>query len=242
MNWWLPILLAAVMALSSWIGELPTARRVQRTSGNDVLSVAFGDAKVTIGRAMIQKADSYFHGGVDDHGAQRRHSSFDPWRWINERVQAPHVHRHLEGERAVELIPWLWAAVKANPRDTDAWTSAWYIAGRQMKNWPLACRIAAEGMRQNPQALDIACVLARGFKECDPQQAEAQFRSARKLAIEKCGGRLSRLDERDGEAFLEILNYLSTYESDKAALQRLLNEARQVNPRHAVVDHLERLL
>lgn len=56
------------------------------------------------------------------------------------------------------------------------------------------------------------------------------------------GGRLSRLDERDGEAFLEILNYLSTYESDKAALQRLLNEARQVNPRHAVVDHLERLL
>ncbi len=59
----------------------------------------------------------------DEHGHDPD-SSCDPWAWINERIRAPEVERHLEGEKAVELMPWFWASVKANPHNIEAWTTA----------------------------------------------------------------------------------------------------------------------
>ena len=36
-------------------------------------------------------------------------------------------------------MPWLWAAVSADPRNVDAWTTAWYAARSIMKDasWKL---------------------------------------------------------------------------------------------------------
>ena len=118
----------------------------QIASGEGVLAVAFGDARAVLGKAMVRRADSYFHGGIDmdchaSHGEEHAHEhgegcgcgecahghdghgdpeAFDPWAWINSRVRAPRVHRHLAGKDTVELIPWLWASVAASPHDIDA--------------------------------------------------------------------------------------------------------------------------
>lgn len=278
------VLLSAIVAatLAVVIGRMPPAARPQLVSGEDVLSVAFGDAKATICRAMVQKADSYFHGGVDmecschhDHHDGERHEGHheahahehpespssnascsmprvscipDPWRWINSHIRAPEVERHLEGARAVELIPWLWAAVKASPHDTDVWTTAWYIAAYQMKDDSLALHIAKEGLIKNPSSLEVACVLGRSYRAkgtCDHGRAEKTFRDARNLALEKSGGDPSRLNEHDQASFLEILHYLSMFETERrssSALKKLLDEAKSVNPRHALTLDIERRL
>jgi len=158
-----------ILALLAVLAHVGTERLPQHASGGDVLSVAFGDAKAVLSRAMIEKADSYFHGGVgrdpcvrDDHdhsSADDPHSSpftphfsFDPWRWVNAGVRVPQKHRHLQGAESVEMLPWLWASVKSDPHNEEAWEAAWYTAAHVMKDDPLAGRILDEGLARNPQS------------------------------------------------------------------------------------------
>lgn len=63
--------LAVMVALAFDIAHIPTSRLPQAVQGSDVLSVVFGDAKKVISAAMLQKADSYFHGG-GGHGCRSR--------------------------------------------------------------------------------------------------------------------------------------------------------------------------
>ena len=195
----------------------------QVVRGEGALAVAFGDAREVLGRALVQKADSYFHGGIDmdchvSHEAEREHHDelhdehehhhgegcgceecsggheehlhgqkpFDPWAWINSRVRAPQEHRHLDGKKSVELIPWLWASVAADPHNIEAWTTAAYVAGDMMKDANLARRIVAAGQAKNPKSVRLRFYegrvrYARG--KGDLASARAAFASARDLAV-----------------------------------------------------------
>ena len=126
---------AGVVAVA--LAFVPADRLPQVAKGGDALSVAFADAKETISAAMVQKADSYFHGGIDmdchaahGHGHEQEPdhdechhghcnppemAGLDPWRWINSHVRAPERHVHLDGEKSAETLPWFWAAVRADP-------------------------------------------------------------------------------------------------------------------------------
>ena len=184
---------ALVVAFAWFLGRMPTDALPQRVSGGDALSVAFGGAKAAIGQAMYRKADSYFHGGIDGDcphcgpaPASRAPDSRapDPWRWINDRIRAPGVHTHLDGERAVELMPWLWASVRANPRDAEVWTSAMYVAERMLKDDALVRRILDEAKAKNPESAEIA--FAEGkflYKQGagDVSAAKAAFERAKAL-------------------------------------------------------------
>lgn len=90
-------------------------------------------------------------------------NSLDIWRWINAHIRAPQIERHLEGAQAVELIPILWASVRADPNNADAWTTAWYIAEKTMKDADLGLRIIREGERMNPTSVAIALTLGRAL-------------------------------------------------------------------------------
>lgn len=211
----------------------------QVVRGDGALAVAFGDAREVLGRAMVQKADSYFHGGIDidcheAHGDEHRHheadaerhhdgeeasdvheehgASFDPWRWINSRVRAPRVHQHLEGEKSVELIPWLWASVTADPYNIDAWTTAAYVAGDMMKDRELALRIISEGEARNPGSALLRyyrgrVLYARG--KGDVAAAKSAFAAARDMALLKCGGHLEKLSEEDRRAYDFSTNFIA---------------------------------
>lgn len=190
------VLLAGLCVL---LARMPAEELPQRVSGDDALSVAFGGAKEAIGQAMFRKADSYFHGGIDMDCPHDNHhdedscescvlqsnNSFpDPWRWINDRVRAPDVHTHLDGEKAVELIPWLWASVKANPRNAEVWTSAMYVAEKMLKDDALVRRILDEAKAKNPGNAEIA--FAEGkflYKQGkgDVPAAKAAFERAKAL-------------------------------------------------------------
>ena len=215
---------AASVALAAFIAGIPAERLPQAVRGDGALAVAFGDARSAISAAMVRKADGYFHGGIEaecGHLGKHRHGGgephcgedcgghgdahgggapFDPWAWINSHVRAPDVHRHLDGRDAVEMLPWFWASVKADPHNIDAWTTAWYIAHNMMKDETLSKRVIDEAAAINPESVEIALYAGRQLYDTanpDLDAAERAFKAARDLAISKCGGDLSKLS--DGE-------------------------------------------
>ena len=245
--------------LALTLARIERSRMPQVVRGDDALSVAFGDAKSTISAAMVQKADSYFHGGIDmeckahhhhhhdhdhdqssnplnpqpaTHNPQPSTHTFDPWGWINQHVRAPEKHVHLEGRQSVELLPWFWASVKADPHNIDAWTTVWYIADSQMKDAALARRILDEAKAKNPESLEIAWTEARfvyhGGKG-DVAAATRLLEEARRMGKRKCGGRLADLSSHEVEAYCGILDYLSKIYAErgaKEAIRPLIDEAR----------------
>lgn len=209
----------------------------QVVRGDGALAVAFGDARAVLGRAMVQKADSYFHGGIDmdcheahgdehhhgDHDEHEEHkehgASFDPWRWINSHVRAPREHKHLEGKKSVELIPWLWASVTADPHNIDAWTTAAYVAGEMMKDRELALRIISEGESRNPGSARLRYYRGRVLYEHgkgDVALAKSTFAAARDMALLKCGGRLEKLPEEERFAYVFSTNFIAGIERREA--------------------------
>lgn len=247
------VVVLALVAVLAQYGAQHGDAMPQAVSGDDVLSVAFGDAKETISRAMVHKADSYFHGGVDmecsmdheheqeecsehshhdcahdhhdedldDHAHEQARSgisSFDPWRWINTRIRAPEVDQHLDKDHIVEMMPWFWAAVKADPHNIEAWTTAFYMATNGMKDDSLAQEVLKEAKRANPDSLEI--LLAEGrylYKkgEGDVDAAEKVFLSIRDLALSRSGNDVEKLEENDRWMYKFSLNYLKDIEKKR---------------------------
>ena len=234
-------LVAALAAAGAMLGDAMP----QVSSGGDVLSVAFGDAKRAISLSMVQKADSYFHGGIDmecheahghhgedeggeGHGGEERREVSgdarggfrDPWRWINSRIRAPEVHRHLQGAEAIHTIPWLWASVRADPHNVDAWTTAWFLARNSVKDADLAWRIIEEGKAKNPGSLEILFYEARHVYDSgmgDAARAEGLFRHIVETALARCGGDESALSEDDAWMLKYSRSYLEDIAKKRAA-------------------------
>ena len=210
----------------------------QVVKGDGALAVAFGDARETISQAFVHKADSYFHGGIDmecdhleDHGHadhdddhedchdghghdEAPHGTFDPWRWINSHVRAPDVHRHLGGGEAVEMMPWFWASVKADPHNIEAWTTTWYIANNMIKDKGLALRVVAEGLEKNPD--DPELLICRGRTIYDNGRGEfAAAREAFSAAVASAGRMLQRVGSSD-EHILQIRDFAQAYLDEMA--------------------------
>ena len=270
----LPCFVVAVL-LALVLGRFGVARLPQVVQGDDALSVAFGDAKATISAAMVHKADSYFHGGIDmeckehhdhhdhhhddhDHDQSSNppipqssnppiaHShTFDLWGWINQQVRAPEKHVHLDGAKSVELMPWFWASVKADPHNIDAWTTAWYTANTMLKDRALARRILDEAKAKNPDSLEIAWTEARFVYQRgkgDVAAATRLLEEARRMGKRKCRGRLSELAPHEAEAFCNILGYLSKILYDRGERDRirpLFDEARATGADTPVVSEIE---
>lgn len=217
----------AVGAFAVVLAGTDPARLPQLVRGDDVMAVAFGGARETISLAMVHKADSYFHGGIDmecdelhEHECEHDHdhchghaeeSCSDPWQWIDSHVRAPEVHRHLEGGEAAEMMPWFWAAVRSDPHNAEAWSVAWYTASHMMKDPVLAARILAEAKAKNPDSIEIAFTEGRSLYDGgrgDIAAAKAAFERTRKLGDAKCGGDVKKLSPREEEAYRFAGNYL----------------------------------
>lgn len=167
-------------------------------------------------------------------------AGFDPWGWINARIRAPEIERHLEGNRTIEMMPWFWMAVKSDPHNVEAWSTAWYVASRMMKDDMLAFKIAEEGQRLNPKSIEMACVMGRTYRAkgtLDLAKSEVMFEESLKIGKEK-----EKMTDAETSSFCEALGYLSEYASrrkDRARLQRLLGEAKNLGLNHPVVQVIE---
>ena len=204
------------------------------------------------GHACPEAGDCPHHGHGHHEGDSESKADhgrlFDPWSWINGHVRAPEVDRHLGQEKAKEMLPWFWMAVRSNPHNTEAWTTAWFAAASLMKDSDLARKVAEEAYQANPDALDVLCILGRTYRLegiQDSEKAVAAFSELRRKGVLKCGGSLEKLSDSDKMSFLQALDYLSVYAADRRdlnELKSLLDEARRTEARHAVVDTILRRL
>jgi hypothetical protein len=175
-------------------------------------------------------------GHADETLGEKR---FDPWHWINSHIRAPEIERHLEGEKAVEMMPWFWAAVKSDPHNEEAWSTAWYVASRIMNDKPLALKIAEEGWRLNPSSMEIACAVGRSCRDketFDVERSERMFGLALDMGLGK-----KEMTEKEQFSFAEAISYLADgaqKRKDRNALARLLEKATLKTPCHPIVNSI----
>ena len=130
------------------------------------------------------------------------------------------------------MLPWFWAAVRADPHNVDAWTTAAYAAGSMMKDRALALRVIGEAKAKNPDSLEVALAEARMVYDAgkgDVAAAERLLESARAVGKKLCGGQLAALSSHDAETYCVVLDYLSKIcegRGDRAAIRVLADEAR----------------
>ena len=107
------------------------------------------------------------------------------------------------------MIPVLWASVRADPKNLDAWTTACYIANTTMKDRALAMRILDEGLRRNPDEPELLFTRGRlvldGGKG-DRSAARALMLRAMEVLKARCGGDDSKLEpgQRETKHHLEL--------------------------------------
>ena len=265
--------------------------RLQSPGGaQSVVALLFGGARTVLSDDMFERADLYFHGGVEHHhepGGERHgaetpveaatghHARFgslpdasprqpapleptpdspksehnqekytiihegpatghdhdhaededtiprwDLWTRLNRRVH-PVGHRHLRGTRyEKEILPWLWAAVRCNPRNVTAYDVAAYWVAERLHKPDDGMKILQEGIRKNPDAFRLEFtrgeILLRIYK--DTAGAFDAFKKAmRKWQVENA--RAAPEHKPDFFQYGNILLYLATLSERKGALE-----------------------
>ncbi len=264
-------LVVGAVCLAFFIPRLLGDSPVQ-AGGVDLLSLFFADARTIIGKTLVTKADRYFHGGVDmecteahgdshdepehsdpishedEHDEHDHHpvDSRDPWVWINAKIHVQE-HRHLKGDELSELVPWLWAACRANPHNIEAYGMGWYVLAKMQKKAEQGLAILEEGIRNNPDNVELEFTrgqsLLTDFK--DQVASEAAFLAARTKAIRKAKGDFSKLPEPESEYFSRSLDYLAIFAKERGdvdAIRKYLTEAEAADPDYAPTRHIRLML
>ena len=254
---------------------LVPAETLPQKSDSDPLAILFGDVRMLIGRRMIGKADEYFHGGVtdidcslehshhphdhhdhddhDDHDLQDLQDDDDsheavraPWRFVTRAIRLPSIERHLEGESSREILPWLWAALRVDSGNVNAYANAAYVLDALYGDKDKALAVIEEGRKTNPDSSELEFqkgeLLLRGFKA--PDKAEAAFRAA--LAKAPQDRHLKNRDDIDAPLMsLRALAYLGRFASDRGddgELRRCYEMARAIDPDHSATASLSKLI
>lgn len=137
------------------------------------------------------------------------------------------------------MMPWFWAAVKADPHNEEAWSTAWYVASHMMKDKHLALKIAEEGWRLNPSSMEIACAVGRSCRDketFDEERSERMFARALDMGLDK-----KEMTDKEQFSFVEALSYLADgaqKRKDRNALARLLEKATEKVPDHPIAQSI----
>ena len=264
--------LAAAAACAVAVSALPPERTAQ-VGGADLLSVLFADARAVAGLALVHKADRYFHGGVEidycdrgrpaeagsapagsaaerddhvDHEREARPVARDPWSWVNARVHVQD-HRHLAGREVDEMIPWIWAACRADPNNVEAWEIGWYALAKMRKNKEAGLAVLEAGIRHNPDNVHLEFTrgqsLLTDFQ--DETASEAAFQLARSKALAPVDGTPEKLDKDDALLLTHVLSYLGHFaekRGDAEAIRRYHQEAVAAAPDSPSTRYLGSLL
>ncbi len=105
-----------------------------------------GGSRALLGGHLVGQADRTFHGGVAPYRVKAFSGVFDRL----SRAITPEAHVHLRGADATEIVPWLYLATRADPRNVEAYVLAAYWLAGQGGRPDLAERVLAEARRVNP--------------------------------------------------------------------------------------------
>ena len=285
----LPGICAVIAASVAFLLPARFPEAMPQVAGTDLLSLVFADARVVLGRALLVKSDSYYHGGVDlrqnghghdcgslqgndhtcdgdttveggghgggahrhdpedhqEHGLAHQRRRRDPWVWLNSQIHVQEIH-HLAGEELAELMPWIWAACRADPHNTQAYAIGWYVLARMRDRPGEGIKILEEGIRNNPGSIELEFTRGQSLLSDleAPAAAEEAFGAAREKALLKCSGEPAKLPEDDAAYLVRALQYLGHFAAERgdgATLRRYADEALAAAPGHTATQALQRM-
>lgn len=222
--------------------------------GEDVVALVLGDVRQELSNTLMDKADEYYHGGIrnvvcehglasgeeaDEQGhdhhdheatAHPRSGWADPWAWIDGQV---HVQedRHLEHGRAVELLPWFWAACRTSPQNVQAFLLGSYVLSSMAGKPEEGVRLLEEGIQKNPACAELDFSLGELLFNSlhDAKRAEPFFLSAHEKCHPVAGpaGENARILKL---RTLFYLGYLAKQRGDPDRVRACLAEAEALDP------------
>jgi len=173
------LLVAWGLAFSMACHLSPTSTATTEDPG--ITALMLGESRQALSLNFFNEADLYFHKGVG-HIQPRvvTHSLFQSW----QDTLTPEQHAHAEGVASAEILPWLKLAIRADPRNVDAFLVAAFWAETGLLRDDLASEILNEAQRANPDDYRIPLEKGRMFirtgrfdKACDALRAALQFQS-----------------------------------------------------------------
>jgi len=165
----------AIPLLATTVGIGQFAHHVPGLNGggceqDDLLGQLFGSGRKALSHRFVDRADLYFHGGVhdghqheelfcdeehDDDDAPLDGGAKSFWAWLNGHIH-PSGNAHLKGERyEKEVIPWIWAAIAADPHNVDAYLVGSYWLTRRMHKPEEALKLLARGVENNSDVCEL---------------------------------------------------------------------------------------
>jgi len=196
--------------------------------------------------------DADAHGDAEGHDDHDHHDApaakgvtgFDPWSWVDQHVHVQE-HRHLKGDQTVEVLPWLWAASRMSPRNTQAYESGAYVLAYILKKPDEGVRLLEEGVRNNPASPELDFSLGEVLlnKLHDAAHAEPWFVSTRAkcLPVQRDAAKAEELMQLRLRAVF-YLGYIAKQRGDADRVRVCLEEAESLEPQHEVVRDLRALL
>lgn len=163
----------------------------------------------------------------------------DPWAWINARIHSQE-HHHLEAERARELLPWYWAACRADPHAIEAYQSSAYVLSSLMHDPAHALAVLDEGIRLNPKSADLE------FDKGQILDAVLKNRPAAEKAFHQVLAKSADADNDEHRRLrVRALFYLSVYAHDRgdlATVRANYDAARALLPSYTSTASIGQLL
>ena len=196
--------------------------------------------------------EEHGHHDDDDHHGEEEGTHDEaapiraPWSFVTRAIRLPSIERHLEGESTREILPWLWAALRVDSGNVNAYANAAYVLDSLYGDKDKALAVLEEGLSTNPGSAELEFqkgeLLLSGFKA--PAKAEASFRAA--LAKAPTDKHLQNRDDIDAPLLeiraLAYLGRLAWARGDGKELRRCYDMARSINPQHRTTRSLLNLV
>ena len=155
---------------------------------------------------------------------------------LNRRIH-PRAHTHMSGVQVEkELLPWLWAAIKADPHNIDAYAITAYWLAVRMELPEKGIEVVVEGIRKNPD--NYVLEMTRGeilWQNLNrkPESVDA-FQRARKKFLDQFNPGVAKeipdIPEQDRLYYGRILSYLANYAIQNNQPEKAVEYLREAVP------------
>jgi len=206
------------------------------------------DARADVGAAGHDHDHDHDHDHCHDHCHGHGHESghgpvaggrwgWNPWQGIQAWLR-PAAHIHLAGKRLEkEVLPWLWAAAKVDPRNPDPYLVGAYWLARRLQRPEEGLQLIEEGIRNLPAEPELEFVRAELLLRASrPAVARQGFERAlaKWRPLPASADAAARADH--GQLRSRILLYLGRLAADAGDLAAARAAYRQIlahDPGHA---------
>lgn len=151
-NWPWAILLTLWASAFALACRLTAARPDPDAGSASVAEALLGESRAALSASLYETADDYFHRGIEH---KRRRTLQNSVFRVAHREVSPNRHVHLQGEEVREILPWLRAAARLDPRNVEVYlVTAYWLAG-DLRRPDLALEVLREAQANNPASYEV---------------------------------------------------------------------------------------